>query len=167
MPGSVAEETKPKRNYNRKADNKINIKKVSDLLSGRPLKVTEAAKVLDCHPQSIYKAMSRSDIIISDYNMQAIKDNEEDELAIITHHARQHLYKLLLSGKLKGIETTAILDRCFQQRRELQGKGHTSINFFTTIIQKVDNDIISVQVKTQDVVPDPVAIQQVVSDNAT
>lgn len=136
--------SKSKRNYNRKADNKINLKKVTDLLAGRPLKVTEAAKVLDCHPQSIYKAMTRSEIVIADYDLEKIKNNEVDELTIITHHARQHLYKLLLAGKLRGIETTAILDRCFQQRRELQGLGQSGITIFATILKQADAKILTV-----------------------
>ena len=147
MTTAAIEKPKIKRKYNRINPHptpKIPIQKVTELLGNHKLSVQEAAKILDCHPQSIYKAMTRNEIVISDYDIDTIKDNELNELYIITHEARQHLYKLLTEGKLRGIETTAILDRCFQQRRELQGKGHSSINIFTLIVQKADEQVLNI-----------------------
>lgn len=139
---------KPKRPYTRRAPNpKTDVRKITELLSGRKLKVTEAAKVLNCHPNSIYQAMHRKEINVQDYDLQSLKDAEVDELYIIAHEARQHLYKLLKGGKLRGIETTAILDRVFQQRRELQGKAHTAANIFTLIVQKADETILDAKCK--------------------
>lgn len=147
MTTDTIDKPKAKRKYNRINPHptpKIPIQKVTELLGNHKLSVQEAAKILDCHPQSIYKALARKEIVISDYDIQSIKDSELDELYIITHEARQHLYKLLMGGKLKGIETTAILDRCFQQRRELQGKAHSSINIFTLIVQKADEQVLNI-----------------------
>lgn len=147
MTTDTAEKPKTKRKYNRINPHptpKVPIKKVTDLLANRKLSVQDAAKILNCSPGSIYSALNRNDINISAYDLDAIKNNEESELAIITHHARHHLYKLLIAGKLKAIETTAVLDRCFQQRRELQGKGHSSINIFTLIVKKADDNILNV-----------------------
>ena len=144
MTTDVIDKTKTKRKYNRVKPSKINPIKVANLLQSPQIGVSEAAKILNCSKGAIYSAMRRSEIVIAEYDIDAIKDNELNELYIITHEARQHLYKLLKAGKLKGIETTAILDRCFQQRRELQGKGHSSINIFTLIIQKADEQVLNI-----------------------
>ena len=144
MTTAIIERPKTKRKYNRVKPSKINPVKVANLLSNPNIGVTDAAKILNCSRNAIYGAMQRSEIVISEYDIDSIKDNELNELYIITSEARSHLYKLLKAGKLKGIETTAILDRCFQQRRELQGKGHSSINIFTLIVQKADEQVLNI-----------------------
>ncbi len=147
MPDTDTTKNKPKRNYNRIKPSKVNPVKASNLLKSPHVSVADAAKILNCSKGAIYQSLKRSEIMISDYDLNSIKNNEVDELTIITHHARQHLYKLLLAGKLKGIETTAILDRCFQQRRELQGKGHSSVNIFTMIVAKADERLFNAAAK--------------------
>ena len=144
MTTNIIDKPKTKRKYNRTKPSKINPVKVANLLSNPNIGVTDAAKILNCSRNAIYGAMNRSEIVISEYDIDSIKDNELNELYIITSEARSHLYKLLKAGKLKGIETTAILDRCFQQRRELQGKGHSSINIFTLIVQKADEQVLNI-----------------------
>ena len=51
------------------------------------------------------------------------KDKELDDLFLIGVKARKRLHELLDEGKTKPIETTAIMDRAFQQRRVLEGKS--------------------------------------------
>jgi len=50
-----------------------------------------------------------------------IKADEINNLYLLGEKAKQRLHQILDEGKTKAIETTAILDRTFQQRRLLEG----------------------------------------------
>ena len=49
-----------------------------------------------------------------------IKDDEINNLYLLGEKAKQRLHEILDEGKTRAIETTAILDRTFQQRRLLE-----------------------------------------------
>ena len=53
--------------------------------------------------------------------IEIIRDKELDDLFLIGAKARKRLHELLDEGNTKAIETTAIMDRSFQQRRLLEG----------------------------------------------
>jgi hypothetical protein len=52
-----------------------------------------------------------------------IKHNEITDLRLLEAKARARLHELLNEGKSKIIETTAVMDRAFQQRRLLEGEA--------------------------------------------
>lgn len=52
-----------------------------------------------------------------------IKEKEIDELYLLGAKARKRLHELLDEGNTKVIETTAVVDRTFQQRQLLEGKA--------------------------------------------
>ncbi len=174
MPDTITNE-KSKRQYkrhkpfaDRKKPTKTSGKHLAHLLGDHKLTPSEAARVLGVTPNSVYDALQRYKIDISALDLDRIKNEHESELIAINALARGRIFdKLLNDPKLGLIEMTAVLDRSFQQLRELQGKGHNSINIFTTIIQQVDDNIVNVQVKTQDIVSNKPAIQDVVQNNAT
>jgi hypothetical protein len=48
---------------------------------------------------------------------------------------RARLHELLDEGKTKAIETTAVMDRCFQQRRLLSGESTHNIESYHHVIK--------------------------------
>lgn len=168
MPSIVADETQAKSCRKTRVHKKVTPGKLHNLLGNHKLNPSQASKILNVSENAIYDALKRYRIDVSAFDIDSIKSQHESELIAINALARGRIFdKLLNTDKLGLIEMTAVLDRSFQQLRELQGKGHNSINIFTTIIQKVDNDIISVQVKTQDVVCQPEEVPPMVLENAT
>ena len=68
-----------------------------------------------------------NDPIVKELVME-IKAREVEDLSLISAKARNRLHELLDESKLKAIETTAILDRTFQQRRLLEGASTENLN---------------------------------------
>jgi len=64
-----------------------------------------------------------------------LKAKEIDELTLLGGKARARLHELLDEGKTKAIETTAIMDRCFQQRRLLSGESTHSFDMHQYVIE--------------------------------
>lgn len=60
--------------------------------------------------------------------VEAIKEKELDDLYLLGAKARKRLHELLDEGQTKAIETTAVMDRVFQQRRLLQGHSTENIS---------------------------------------
>jgi DNA-binding CsgD family transcriptional regulator len=58
-----------------------------------------------------------------------IRDKELNELVLLGAKARVRLNELLEEGKTKAIETCAIMDRTFQQRRLLEGLSTANIAY--------------------------------------
>lgn len=61
--------------------------------------------------------------------IEQIKRKELDELTLLGAKARARLNDLLDEGKTKPIETCAIMDRTFQQRRLLEGQSTANISY--------------------------------------
>jgi len=55
--------------------------------------------------------------------INTIKKNETDDLYLIGAKARKRIHELLDGGETKVIETVAVMDRSFQQRRLLEGQS--------------------------------------------
>ncbi|MCK9276320.1 MAG: hypothetical protein M0P57_14675 [Syntrophales bacterium] len=70
-----------------------------------------------------------------DSMVHKIRDKEIDDLILLGGKARAHLNKLLDEGKTKAIETVAIMDRSFQQRRLLEEKSTNNITLTHEDIQ--------------------------------
>jgi hypothetical protein len=60
--------------------------------------------------------------------------------------ARKRLHELLDEGNTKAIETTAIMDRTFQQRRLIEGQ-FTEINAIQIAIDDIDKKIKSYEME--------------------
>lgn len=65
--------------------------------------------------------------------IERIKSKELDDLTLLSAKARKRLHELLDEGNTKAIETTAVLDRTFQQRRLLEEKSTSHISFIAHI----------------------------------
>jgi len=66
-----------------------------------------------------------------------IKEREINDLYLIGAKARNRLNELLDEGKTKPIETVAIMDRSFQQRRLLECKSTDNILAVHAIVAKI------------------------------
>lgn len=74
--------------------------------------------------RTVKKYIERLEVFIDPEIRQivdTIKQKEKEDLYILNQKARARLHELLDEGKLRAIETTAIVDRTFQQRRILEG----------------------------------------------
>lgn len=103
-------------------------------------------------PKAISKKLSRSHHTIGKYLKDAealndpivkqliekIRETEASDLYLLGAKARHRLHELLDEGKSRIIETTALLDRSFQQRRLLEGQSTENIDIHaeqTRIVQ--------------------------------
>ena len=66
-----------------------------------------------------------------------IKEREINDLYLIGAKARNRLNELFDEGKTKPIETVAIMDRTFQQRRLLECKSTDNIMHVIDVIQEI------------------------------
>jgi predicted transcriptional regulator len=78
--------------------------------------------------------------------IQIIKERELDDLWLLGAKARKRLHELLDEGNTKAIETTAIMDRTFQQRRLIEGQ-FTEINAIQIAIDDIDKKIKSYEME--------------------
>jgi transposase len=82
------------------------------------------AKQTNFDVKTVKKWLLRSEVFTDpDINamIEAIKKNELNDLHLLAGKARRRLHELLDQGGTKVIETVALLDRTFQQRRLLEG----------------------------------------------
>ncbi len=68
--------------------------------------------------------------------IKVIRDKELNDLLLIGVKARKRLHELLDEGKTKAIETTAIMDRSFQQRRLLENNSTSNL-----LISEISGDL--------------------------
>jgi len=59
--------------------------------------------------------------------IDVIKEKEVSDLYLLGAKARKRLHELLDEGNTKTIETVALMDRSFQQRRLLEGQSTENI----------------------------------------
>ena len=84
-----------------------------------------------------------SNVYQEDINLQnmvaLIKEREMADLYLLGAKARKRLHELLDEGQTKVIETVALMDRSFQQRRILEGKStsNNSHQFQLTQVHQV------------------------------
>jgi len=72
-----------------------------------------------------------------------IKESEIKDLYLLGAKARQRLHDLIDAGDTKVIETVALMDRSFQQRRLLEGqstKNHAIVQADIEAIRKMQED---------------------------
>jgi pyrimidine operon attenuation protein/uracil phosphoribosyltransferase len=62
-----------------------------------------------------------------------IKEREIDDLYLLGAKARKRLHELIDEGKTKTIETVALMDRSFQQRRLLEGQSTDNIAMINVV----------------------------------
>lgn len=68
--------------------------------------------------------------------VDVIRQKEIDDLFLIGAKAKQRIHELLDAGDTKVIETVAVMDRAFQQRRLLEGQSTENIAQITALIAK-------------------------------
>jgi len=66
--------------------------------------------------------------------ISVLKVREADDLVLLCGKARMRLHELLDGGKTKVIETTAVMDRSFQQRRLLEGASTHNIKTHQVVV---------------------------------
>lgn len=95
---------------------------------------TAIAKRLNKSHHTIFKYLNSD--LLDDPAIKAIidkiKETEINDLYLLGGKARQRLHALLDEGDTKAIETTAIMDRSFQQRQLLQGRATAIIDYGST-----------------------------------
>ena len=86
-----------------------------------------------------------SEVYMLDEDLQRmvtlIKERELSDLYLLGAKARTRLHELLDEGNTKVIETVALMDRSFQQRRALEGNVSGSFNFAQMVVQVHENGL--------------------------
>jgi hypothetical protein len=67
--------------------------------------------------------------------VEKIKEKELQDLYLLGAKGRNQLHKLIDGGKTKMIETIALVDRTFQQRRLLEGNSTANIFTLSKIVE--------------------------------
>jgi hypothetical protein len=73
--------------------------------------------------------------------VELIKAREVDDLYLLGAKGRKRLHDLLDEGKTKMIETIALVDRTFQQRRLLEGGSTANVGLLTKLIVSCDQTL--------------------------
>ena len=73
--------------------------------------------------------------------VELIKTRELDDLYLLGAKGRKRLHDLLEEGNTKMIETIALVDRTFQQRRLLEGGSTANIGVLTKLIGQVHKSL--------------------------
>src|SRR5262247_2173159 len=68
--------------------------------------------------------------------VEKLKENEINDLYLLGAKGRKRLHELVDRGDSKMIETIALVDRVFQQRRLLEGKSTENIGSITRLINE-------------------------------
>ena len=68
--------------------------------------------------------------------VEKIRETEINDLYLLGAKGRKRLHELVDSGNSKMIETIALVDRVFQQRRLLEGKTTENIGAITRLINE-------------------------------
>jgi hypothetical protein len=76
-----------------------------------------------------------------------IKSRELNDLYLLGAKGRHRLHELLDQGQTKVIETIALVDRTFQQRRLLEGGSTANIGVLTKIMMDSDEKLFVSQSK--------------------
>jgi len=69
-----------------------------------------------------------------------IKARELEDLYLLGAKGRKRLHDLLDQGKTKMIETIALVDRTFQQRRLLEGGSTANVNILAKIVEQAHRE---------------------------
>jgi hypothetical protein len=67
--------------------------------------------------------------------LNLVRTHEIDDLTLLGAKGRQRLHELVDAGKTKMIETIAMVDRVFQQRRLLEGNSTANIFTLSKIVE--------------------------------
>jgi predicted transcriptional regulator len=60
--------------------------------------------------------------------IEVIREKELEDLYLLIGKSRKRLHDLLDAGESKMIETVAVMDRCFEQRRLLENKSTSNLS---------------------------------------
>lgn len=73
--------------------------------------------------------------------VERIRKKEVEDLYLLGAKGRQRLHELLDQGNSKMIETIALVDRTFQQRRLLEGQSTLNINSLSALVIGAAKDL--------------------------
>ena len=94
-------------------------------------------------PKTIRKYLA-SDVYQNDIEIrqmiEQIKQKELDDLFLIGAKARKRIHELLDDGNTKTIETVAVMDRAFQQRRLLENVSTENISIVAKLQELLSED---------------------------
>ena len=110
-------------------------------LSDLGLTPTGVAKKLGCSHHTTIKYLNLPEIFEDSEVkrlVEAIKEKEVTDLYLLGAKARNRLHNLLDEGKTKMIETCAVMDRSFQQRRLLEGQSTQNIAYAEALRARFD-----------------------------
>lgn len=99
----------------------------------------------DRDPKTVRKYL-QSDVYLDPDIMRmvdVIKEKEVSDLYLLGAKARKRLHELLDEGETKTIETVALMDRSFQQRRLLEGQS-------TENLAHIHSDIMAIKEAQQE-----------------
>jgi hypothetical protein len=134
--------TKPRKKPNK---NELAQMKVLSVLGHSP---TAISRKMGKSHHTVIKYLSSE--VYKDPNIQKmisiIKSKELDDLHLLGAKSRERLHELLDQGDTKMIETIALMDRSFQQRRLLENKA-TEINQIQATIDSLDKEIKTLEVE--------------------
>jgi hypothetical protein len=103
-------------------------------------------KRINRDPKTIRRYL-QLDVYLNDPELKemigAIKKAELDDLTLLNAKGRAHLHTLIDEGNMKPIETIALIDRTFQQRRLIEGQSteNISVAVVTREIEEIDQRI--------------------------
>ena len=101
--------------------------------------------------------------------VERIKEKETADLYLLGAKGRKRLHELVDKGDSKMIETIALVDRTFQQRRLLEGQSTLNVNSLSALVVAIAKDFAQmcqegeekVEVRGKEEIPEPGARDQV------
>jgi len=135
---------KPAVTRGRRSRKKLNKKEIVDVLAlkamGNSNYAVSKRTGIDNHTVAKYlkdqDAYNQPDI---QADIDRVMEGEINDLAVLTVKARQRLHDL--APKANMIESIALMDRTFQQRRLIQGKSTQNIATLARIIKEANKDL--------------------------
>lgn len=110
-------------------------------LNGLGLSPSAIAKRMGKSHHTVIKYLNsdvyRDDPLVKEL-VSTIKEKETADLCLLGGKARARLHEILDEGNTKAIETVAIMDRSFQQRRLLEGLSTANIDYASIRKERTD-----------------------------
>jgi hypothetical protein len=95
-------------------------------------------------PKTVRKWLG-SDVYQNDEDLAGLVDllkkKELDDLYVLGAKGRQRLHELIDSGKTRMIETIALVDRTFQQRRLLEGGTTANVGVLGRLLIEAEREL--------------------------
>lgn len=97
--------------------------------------------------------------------VERIRKKEVEDLYLLGAKGRQRLHELLDRGDSKMIETIALVDRTFQQRRLLEGRSTLNVNSLSALVIGADKEFAKGTKVVSDKQNEPIAVTPTTLEN--